>query len=50
MKAKIFTQVAAVMLFMALLPGNAQELLTDGGFDTTAEIPLVTGDPSPDNA
>jgi len=50
MKTRIFTQIVAVMLFMALPPGNAQELLTDGGFDTTTEIPLITGDPSPDNA
>jgi len=50
MKTRILTQIVAVMLFMALPPGNAQELLTDGGFDTTTEIPLITGDPSPDNA
>ncbi|MDM8003912.1 MAG: T9SS type A sorting domain-containing protein [Bacteroidota bacterium] len=49
MKTKIFTQIVVVMLFMALQPGNAQELLTDGGFDFTADIPLITSDPSPDN-
>jgi len=49
MKAKIFTQLVAVMLFMALPPGNAQELLTDGGFDTTTVILSVPGDPAPPN-
>ncbi len=47
MKIKIFTQIVAVMLFLAIRPGNAQELLTNGGFDTV--IVAIPGDPAPAN-
>ncbi len=49
MKAKIFTQLVSVMLFVALPPGNAQELLIDGGFDSTTVIVPFPGDPAPPN-
>ncbi len=49
MKTNIFSQLVAALLFLALLPGNAQELLTDGGFNTTTEIVPITGDPAPPN-
>lgn len=49
MKAKIFTQILSVLMFVAILPGNAQNLLTDGEFSTTTLIQAIPGDPAPPN-
>lgn len=49
MKAKIFTQLVTVLMFLGIAPGNAQELLVDGGFETTTVILPIPGDPAPEN-
>ena len=47
MKAKIFTLLLTVTALMAISTASAQNLLTDGYFDTTTVIVPIPGDPAP---
>ena len=47
MKAKIFTLLLTVTVLMAISTASAQNLLTDGYFDTTTVIVPIPGDPAP---
>jgi hypothetical protein len=49
MKAKIFTSLFFGMMFLSMQIGRAQNILFDGGFDTTTVINKYFDQPQPDN-
>lgn len=49
MKAKIFTLLFIVMMFLSMQTGRAQNILFDGGFDTTTVINNYFDQAEPDN-
>lgn len=49
MKAKIFTLLLTVTVLIAISTAGAQNLLTDGYFDTTTVIVPIPGEPAPPN-